>query len=166
MHNRGFRPLNHTADKSIEAWAPTLPDLFCAAAEGMFSGSADCTAITPDQEWPIQVQAASLEDLLHAWLSELLWVSERDAAALCHFEIADLQGADDGGWRARGCALRRLTHTSPLTSPLVVGTSLSQPISGPLSERCRLDRELRMWYVTNRERRWCPMLHRPGGGVS
>ncbi len=103
-HNRGFRPLNHTADKSIEAWAPTLPDLFCAAAEGMFSGSADCSAITPDQEWSIQVQAASLDDLLHAWLSELLWISERDAAALCRFEIEDLQGADNGGWRARGCA--------------------------------------------------------------
>lgn len=101
---RGFRSLEHTADRSIEAWAPTLPDLFCAAAEGMFSESAKCSQVAPEHEWSIQVQAASLEDLLHAWLSELLWIAERDEAVLCRFEIADLQQADEGPCRVRGTA--------------------------------------------------------------
>ncbi|UCC68374.1 MAG: archease [Armatimonadota bacterium] len=101
---RGFRPLEHTADRSIEAWAPTLPELFCAAAEGMFSESAKCSQVAREHEWSIQVQAASLEDLLHAWLSELLWIAERDEAVLCRFEIADLQQADEGPCRVRGAA--------------------------------------------------------------
>lgn len=101
---RGFRLLDHTADKSIEAWGATLADLFCAAAEGMFSESVNCSQLTPDQEWSIQVQAASLDDLLHAWLSELLWIAERDEAVLCRFEIAELQGTEKGPWRARGLA--------------------------------------------------------------
>jgi SHS2 domain-containing protein len=101
---RGFRALDHTADRSIEAWAPALPDLFCAAAEGMFSESASRAEVGPEQEWSIQVQAASLEDLLHAWLSELLWIAERDEAVLVRFEIADLQQVEQGSWRVRGVA--------------------------------------------------------------
>jgi len=102
--NRGFRPLDHTADKSIEVWAPSLPDLFCAAAEGMFSESANCAHVAPEHEWSIQAEAATLEDLLHAWLSELLWIAERDEAVLCRFEIADLQHAEQGRCRVRGTA--------------------------------------------------------------
>lgn len=102
--SRGFRPLDHTADRSIEAWAPDLPDLFCAAAEGMFSESADCAQVAADHDWSIQVQAASLEDLLLAWLSELLWIAERDEVVLCRFEISDLQQAEQGPCRVRGLA--------------------------------------------------------------
>jgi SHS2 domain-containing protein len=98
---RGFRPLEHTADKSIEVWGATLPDLFCAAAEGMFSESANCAEIAPEQEWGIQVEADALEDLLHAWLSELLWVSERDEASVCRVEVNAVQ---ESPWRARGRA--------------------------------------------------------------
>jgi SHS2 domain-containing protein len=75
---RGYRALDHTADRAIEAWAPDLRELFRAAAEGMFSESVSCAGIEPEREWQIQVEAGSLEGLLHAWLSELIWVSERD----------------------------------------------------------------------------------------
>lgn len=101
---RGFRPLEHTADRSIEAWGASLPDLFCAAAEGMFSASAHCSPVTPQQQWSVEVEADSLEDLLHAWLSELLWLSERDAAALCTFEMVQVERTESGLWRARGLA--------------------------------------------------------------
>jgi len=98
---RGFRPLDHTADKAIEAWGPTLRELFRAAAEGMFSESVSCGLVTETQEWEIEVQADRLEDLLHAWLSELLWVSERDEAAVCRIEV---EVVEDSPWRARGRA--------------------------------------------------------------
>jgi SHS2 domain-containing protein len=98
---RGFRSLDHTADKSIEAWGPTLDDLLCAAAEGMFDESVSCEQVEAEQEWRIQVQASSLEDLLQAWLSELLWVSERDDAAVCRIEMDSVQPKP---WRARGRA--------------------------------------------------------------
>jgi len=98
---RGFRVLPHTADKAIEAWGRSLPDLFCAAAEGMFSQGEDLAAIPREQEWTIEVEADSGEELLHAWLSELLWVAERDEAVPCECEIRELS---EGPWRLKGLA--------------------------------------------------------------
>ena len=98
---RGFRALDHTADRAIEAWGADLPQLFRAASEGMLSESVSCDAIAPEQQWRIQVEADSLEGLLHAWLAELLWVSERDEASVCRVEVEDLQ---EGPYRARGSA--------------------------------------------------------------
>jgi SHS2 domain-containing protein len=110
---RGFEFLPHTADKAIEAWGGTVPELFCAAAEGMFSLSEDLDAIAREQEWAIAVEADSLEDLLHAWLSELLWVAERDEAVPCEFEVEALS---ENPWRLRarargGPAPRETPHT-------------------------------------------------------
>ncbi len=98
---RGHRALDHTADRAIEAWGPDLCSLFRAAAEGMFSESVSCAGVEREQEWQIQVEADSLEGLLHAWLSELLWVSERDEAAVCCVDVDEVQA---GPHRARGRA--------------------------------------------------------------
>ncbi len=98
---RGYRDLDHTADRAIEAWGPDLRELFRAAAEGMFSESVSCADIEPEQEWQIQVEADSLEGLLHAWLSELIWVSERDEASVCRVEVREVQTEPH---RARGRA--------------------------------------------------------------
>jgi SHS2 domain-containing protein len=98
---RGFRALEHTADRAIEAWAPELGALFCEAALGMFAESASCAHIEPEQQWSLQVEADSLEGLLHAWLSELLWVAEREEAEICLLEMEEIQQAP---YRARGRA--------------------------------------------------------------
>jgi len=98
---RGFRALDHTADRAIEAWGAGLRELFRAAAEGMFSESVSCAAIEPEQEWRIQVEADDLEGLLRAWLAELVWVSERDEASVCRVEVEEVQQEP---YRARGRA--------------------------------------------------------------
>jgi SHS2 domain-containing protein len=98
---RGFRDIAHTADKAIEAWGATLAELFTAAAEGMISESEDCSRIPRDREWEIEVEGESAEDLMHAWLSELLWVAERDEAMPCEIEV---DAVEQGPWRLRGRA--------------------------------------------------------------
>ena len=98
---RGFRALDHTADRAMEAWGPGLRELFRAAAEGMFSESVSCADIEPEQEWRIQVEADNLEGLLRAWLAELVWVSERDEASVCRVEVDQVQQEP---YRARGRA--------------------------------------------------------------
>lgn len=98
---RGYRFLPHTADKAIEAWGRSLPDLFAAAAEGMFAESADLDSVPREREWAVEVEGETLEDLLHAWLSELLWPAERDGAAFCEFQV---EIAREGPWRLRGRA--------------------------------------------------------------
>lgn len=80
---RGFQSLEHTADRAIEAWGDTLPELFTAAAEGMFAESVSCEAVQAEREWVIVVEAESREGLLHHWLAELLWVAERDECVVC-----------------------------------------------------------------------------------
>jgi len=87
---RGFRALSHTADKAIEVWAPTLPELFAAAAEGMFGESEDLAEIPAETEWNIEVQADTREDLLRSWLAELLWLWEREEAVPCEFEVREV----------------------------------------------------------------------------
>jgi SHS2 domain-containing protein len=87
---RGFRSLDHAADMAIEAWGETLSDLFAAAAEGMFSESEDLHAIPPETEWSIELQADTREDLLRSWLSELLWLWEREEAVPCAFEVREV----------------------------------------------------------------------------
>jgi SHS2 domain-containing protein len=67
----------------------------------MFSESVSCEGIAPEQEWGIEVEADSLEGLMHAWLAELLWVSERDEACVCRIEVESLQ---ESPYRLRGRA--------------------------------------------------------------
>jgi len=98
---RGYRDREHAADKSIEAWGESLAELFCAAAAGMFSQSAELAEVPRAQEWAVEVSGESAEDLLRAWLSELLWVAEREEATPCGFEIEELT---EGPWRLRARA--------------------------------------------------------------
>ncbi len=93
---RGFRSLPHTADKAIEAWAPTLPELFETAAAAMFSGSEDLGDIPAQSEWVIELQADTREDLLRSFLAELLWLWEREEAVPCAFEVREIA---ENPWR-------------------------------------------------------------------
>ena len=77
----GFRALDHTADRAMEAWGPGLPELFRAAAEGMFSESVSCGSIEPEREWVVEAEGDSLEGLLRAWLAELVWVQQEPSRA-------------------------------------------------------------------------------------
>ena len=88
--------MSHTADKAIEAWGQTREELFAAAAEGMFSESEDLAAIAAEQEWVIELQADTQEDLLRSWLAELLWLWEREEAVPCAFEVREVA---EGPWR-------------------------------------------------------------------
>ena len=110
---RGFTELEHTADRAVEAWGATLPELFVAAAEAMFSVSEELSKIERAQEWGVELEAEAPEDLLRAWLAELLWVSERDLAIPCGFEVEEL---DERRWRLKakawgGPAPRETPHT-------------------------------------------------------
>ena len=84
---RGFRALEHMADKALEVWGETLEELFTAAAEGMFSESENLDTIPPASEWGIELQADTREDLLRSWLAELLWLWEREEQVPCAFQI-------------------------------------------------------------------------------
>ena len=67
-----FREIEHTADLGIEVEAADLPALFTAAGEAMFGFIADLSSIGTIDELAITATGDSPEELLHAWLCELL----------------------------------------------------------------------------------------------
>ena len=69
---RGFREIEHTADLGIEAEAENPADLFAAAAEGLYALIADPSGIEAKQAISVSATGGGWEDLLQAWLSELL----------------------------------------------------------------------------------------------
>ena len=67
-----FREFEHTADLGIESTAADLPRLFAAAGEGLFSLIADPENIDPRDQVTVSAVGSGPEELLHAWLRELL----------------------------------------------------------------------------------------------
>lgn len=82
-----FQVLSHTADTGIEATSDTLPGLLAALATGMFEFMEPVPPGTPGEPVTVEVESASLEDLVVDLLSELLFVSESEDAMLTRFEV-------------------------------------------------------------------------------
>ena len=69
---RGFREIEHTADLGIEAEGANPAELFTAAAEGLYALIADPFGIEAKQAISVTATGDGWEELLQAWLSELL----------------------------------------------------------------------------------------------
>jgi SHS2 domain-containing protein len=67
-----YREIEHTADIAIEVTADTVPALFASAGEALYALIVDPATIDSRDEITIEASADGLEDLLHAWLCELL----------------------------------------------------------------------------------------------
>ncbi len=68
----GFHEIEHTADLGIEVTAADIPTLFSSAAQALYALIADPDTIEVREEVKVSVSAGGLEELLHAWLCELL----------------------------------------------------------------------------------------------
>ena len=86
----GFRIIDHTADVGLEAQAPDLAQLFANAARGMFSIISSLQQVQPVQRIHVVLTAQNLEDLLVAWLSELLYLFSTRSSLFCDFEINEI----------------------------------------------------------------------------
>lgn len=63
----------HTAEIGIKAYGKDLKELFNNSAFGMFDIIADLDGLTSSVTQPIEATAANKEELLVAWLGELLY---------------------------------------------------------------------------------------------
>jgi len=89
-----FELIEHTADAGIKAYGSTLTELFENAAKGMFSVIAGEGANPqgPKVEKNIEINKAAgeLEDILVSWLSELLYIFNREKICFNSFQIIGL----------------------------------------------------------------------------
>jgi SHS2 domain-containing protein len=75
----GFSEIEHTADWELAVWAPDLPALLEQAARGMYALSGIRLLSGPRQRRDLTLTFADPEGLLVSFLSELLWLGERDS---------------------------------------------------------------------------------------
>jgi SHS2 domain-containing protein len=72
-NDRGsYREIEHTADLGVEITATDLPALFASAGEALYALIADPATIESCEDIHISATGDNPEDLLHAWLCELL----------------------------------------------------------------------------------------------
>lgn len=87
----GYREIEHTADWELEVWAPDLPGLLEQAARGMYSLAGAQFVDEPPCTRSILIHAFDPETLLVRFLSELLYLADREGLGFDDF-IFDLHG--------------------------------------------------------------------------
>lgn len=86
-----FEIIDHTADIGIVAYGKTKREVFINTAKGMFEIIAGENRNLKENFYDkIKLEAESLEDLLIAWLNELLYISEVKLVILNKFKIKEL----------------------------------------------------------------------------
>lgn len=91
MAGERFEVLEHTADKGIKAYGSTFEELCENAAYGMFSLMADLEKYKPVLSRTVEVTASELEELLRAWLGELLYQFEVDEILFVKFKVNEVK---------------------------------------------------------------------------
>ena len=71
--DKGYRFFDHTADVGLTATGKTMGELFTHAAQGLVELLVGESQIASQDTRTIQLQASSVEELLAAWLKELLY---------------------------------------------------------------------------------------------
>ena len=87
-----FKILEHTADIGIMAYGKTKREVFINSAKGMFEIIAGNNNGIANNNFSCKVtlKAEDLENLLVAWLNELLYISETKLVILNKFKIKEL----------------------------------------------------------------------------
>jgi len=86
----GFEEIPHTADRALRCWGQDLGELFVQAAQGMVWLLIGPVTPLPTVEAQIELSAIDAETLLVSWLSELLYLYERDGTLFTAFELEEI----------------------------------------------------------------------------
>jgi SHS2 domain-containing protein len=87
---QGWEFFEHTADIGVHVTGATLNELFVNAARAMYAALGKLEKTNVRDQKPLAIEAASLEDMLHDWLSELLYDVEAEHVVYDEFEIHEL----------------------------------------------------------------------------
>lgn len=85
-----YEIIPHTADIGIKAYGNNPPELFKNAAYAMFDIIADLDGLKSSVTQSIEVKAANREELLVAWLGELLYNFYTKQIIFFDFQIDEL----------------------------------------------------------------------------
>jgi len=85
-----YEIIDHTADIAIKAYGSSLEELFTNAAYGMCDIIADLDGLKPTTSIKVDLTADNAEELLIAWLDEILYRFYTKKIIFCDFNITEL----------------------------------------------------------------------------
>ncbi len=94
---RGYELLEHTADVLVKCRGATLEECFENAAVALFDQIADLARVEPRRPCLFQVEGGSREELLYAFLSELIFLFDAYGMLFREFTVS----FEDGVLRCR-----------------------------------------------------------------
>ena len=89
-----FQEIPHTADYALRVWAADISSLFVEAASGMWSLCGAHTINNPSIERDLELAASTLEGLLVAFLSELVYSAEKERVIFTDIESIHISEVD------------------------------------------------------------------------
>ena len=82
--------VEHTADVGLIVQGSDLKQAFASAACGLFSLIAELAGVEGKERYRVEVKGEDSEDLLVAWLNELIYRFDVDNVLFKRFDILDL----------------------------------------------------------------------------
>ena len=114
-----YRVLEHTADTGIIARGATVEAVFENAAYAMFDLVFDLAGVEPTVPHRVVAEGDTPEEIMVAWLSELLAIAEIEGLAFFSFVVEVVEGREVRGWASgtpaadlelRGPPIKAVTH--------------------------------------------------------
>jgi SHS2 domain-containing protein len=93
---RGFKFHDHTADITIECWAPDLIAAFEQAALATYEVILDTSTVKASQIIDIKVTGTDLEELLVEWIGKLIALIDINGQFYSEFHVDHLEATLDG----------------------------------------------------------------------
>jgi len=82
-----YKTVEHTADIGIRVEAASAEELFARSACAMFDLMVNLSGVRPAQKAQVSLEADSFEELMIAWLNELLFRADVSGMFFCKFEV-------------------------------------------------------------------------------
>jgi SHS2 domain-containing protein len=92
--DRGFSFHEHTADITIECWAPTMEEAFVEAARATFEVILDTSTVDPVQCVEVEVTGLDLKELLVEWIGRLIALVDINGQFYSKFDVDEIAHHD------------------------------------------------------------------------
>jgi SHS2 domain-containing protein len=93
---RGFKYHDHTADITVECWAPTLEEAFEEAALGALEVIFDTSTVQPVESIDVTVHGIDIEELLVEWIGHLIALIDINSQFYSEFEVQEITKDTEG----------------------------------------------------------------------
>ncbi|MHA2141202.1 MAG: archease [Candidatus Thorarchaeota archaeon] len=84
---RGFKYHDHTADITVECWAPSLEQAFEEAALAALEVILDTSTVKPINSTDVNVQGIDMEELLVEWIGYIIALIDINSQFYSKFEV-------------------------------------------------------------------------------